>query len=341
MSPTLLRSAALIEGLRLENPLPIGALVIAPVPLEGGFAGRELRQTFNNLLAAHDFVSEFDRPSWAMQLATRRRLAFVATPPVEVEQVAPSSMEATRTLNRLVDALALTHGGAPRIFAAANEFSSDGGGSWRTLALMAGSGTHPGNILERLLPNGDLPAAIDPRDIWVRAEADPLVALWLSLYRGISAQSRWDVRVLRACSLLEAIGRERLDRDTAVIDESGETMLNHDGCQATTSQLRGLMYMLVRDAVDNILSSPHVLLTHDTRSLWDEAGVWADIRNMVAHEGQWLPPVLPSTLVGAQRRSAAALDLAGRGDGYDAGGRRYADAVMASTETVLRAVCRT
>jgi hypothetical protein len=342
MPSTLLRSAALIEGLRLESALPIGALVVTPVPYEGGFAGRELRQTFNNLLAEHDFVSEFDQPGWAMQLATRRRLAFVATPPVEVEQVVPSSMEATRTLGRLVDALALTHGGAPRIFAAANEFSTNGGGSWRTLALMAGSGTHPGNILERLLPDGDdLIAAIEPLDIWARAEEDPLIALWLSLYRGISAQSRWDVRVLRACSLLEAIGRERVDRDTAVVDGSGEALLNHDGIQATADQLRGLMYTLVRDAVDTVLSSPHALLTHDTRSLWDEIGVWADVRNMVAHEGQWLPPVLPSTLAGAQRRSATALELAGRGDSYEAGAHRYADAVMAGAETVLRAVCRT
>lgn len=98
------------------------------------------------------------------------------------------------------------------------------------------------------------------------------------------------------------------------------------------------MYMLVRDAADAVVSSPRVLLTHDTRSLWDEIGVWTHIRNMVGHEGQWLPPELPSTLGEPQRRSAAALELAGRGDGYDAGAHRYADAVMAGTEAVLRAV---
>lgn len=338
MPPELLRSAALIEGLRLEDALPVGALVLEPVPLEDGFAGRELRQTFNDLLTAHGFVSAFDRPSWAMQLATRRRLAFVATPPVEVDQVVPASMGATATLGRMVDGLALTHGGAPRIFAAANEFSSDGGKSWRTLALMAGSGTYPGNVLERLLPDGDLLTPVDPGDIWARAESTPLTALWLSLYRGITAEARWDVRVLRACSLLEAIGRERLDGDIAVVDESKNVLLDHGGSPATTGQLRGRMYVLVRDAVDAVLSSPRVLLTHDTRSLWDEVGVWADVRNMVAHEGQWLPPVLPSTLTGPQRRSAAALEIAGRGDGYDAGAGRYADAVMAGTEAVLRSV---
>jgi hypothetical protein len=203
---------------------------------------------------------------------------------------------------------------------------------------MAGSGTHPGNVLERLLPNDDQLTPIDPRDIWARAESAPVVALWLSLYRGVSAEGRWDVRILRACSLLEAIGRELLDREAAVIDESGNALLDHSGKPATTGTLRGLMFTLVRNAIDAVLSSPRVLLTHDTVSLWDEIGVWVDIRNMVGHEGQWLPPALPSTLEKAQRRSAAALDLAGRGDGYDAGARRYADAVLAGTETVLRAV---
>ena len=337
MSPTLLRSAALIEGLRLENELPVGALVIAPVPLDGGFAGQELRQTFNDLLAAKGFVSTFDRPTWGAQLATRRRLAFVATPPTEVDELVPSSMEATTTLGRLVDALALTHGGAPRVFAMANEFSVNGGESWRTLALIAGSGTHPGTVIERLLPDGDRLAAIDPRDTWAQAESAPLVALWLSLYRGVSAEARWDVRVLRACSLLEAIGRERLGRKTAVVDESGNAMRGHDGEPATTQTLRGLMYMLVSTAADAVLSSARVLLTNDMTSLWDEVGVWADVRNMVGHEGQWLPPALPSTLKAPQRRSAAAFELAGRG-GYDAGAHRYADTILAGTETVLRAV---
>lgn len=318
--------------------MQVGALVFEPVPYEGGFAGRELRQTFNDLLAAHEFVSAFDRPSWAMPLATRRPLAFVTTPPVEIDQVVPASMEASREMGRLVDALALTHGGAPQIFAAANEFSADGGRSWRTLALMAGGGVYPGSVLERLLPDGEQLITVDPRDIWLCARSSPLIALWLSLYRGLSAEAEWDVRVLRACSLLEAIGRERVGRKTLVVDEAGNALLDHDGKQATAQRLRGLIHILVSEAVDAGVSSSRVLLTHDTRSLWDEIGIWADIRNMVAHEGQWLQPALPSTLEGAQQRSATALELAGRGDGYDAGASRYADAVIAATEIVLRSV---
>ena len=144
--------------------------------------------------------------------------------------------------------------------------------------------------------------------------------------------------MLRACSLLEAIGRERIDRDTAVVDTNGEALLEHDGRQAIARSLRGLLYVLVSEATETVLSSPRVLLAHDQQSLWEEVGVWADIRNMVGHEGLWLPPPFPSTLKSPQQRSAAALELAGRGDGYEGGAKRYCDALMAGTEVVLRSL---
>jgi hypothetical protein len=334
----LFRCAVLVEGLRLSESVQVGALAIEPVPIEGGFSGQELRQTFNDLLATHGFVSAFERWTWATQLATRRQLAFFTTPPVNVTDAVTASMSANEELASLVDALALVHGGAPRIFAAAHELSSDGGVSWRTLALMAGSGRHPTTAIERLIPDGDSLEPLDRRDIWVATKTSALVALWLSLHRGVSAEARWDVQILRACSLLEAIGRERLDAKTAIVDGSGEALLDNAGKPATTGQLRGKLYVLVNGTVGPVLSSPRVFLTDDARTLWEEVGIWTDIRNLVAHEGQWLPPVLPSSFKGAQERSAAALDRAGRGDGHEAGAERYSDAVLAATEAVLRSI---
>lgn len=216
--------------------------------------------------------------------------------------------------------------------------SSDNGATWHTLALMAGSGRHPATAIERLLPDGDSLEPLDPRDIWVATKTSALVALWLSLHRGVSAEARWDVQILRACSLLEAIGRERLDAKTPIVDGRGEALLDNAGNPATTDQLRGKLYVLVHGTVGPILSSPRAFLTDDGRTLWEEVGIWKDIRNLVAHEGQWLPPVLPSTLKGAQERSAAALDRAGRGDGHEAGAERYSGAVLAATEAVLRSI---
>jgi hypothetical protein len=332
-----LRTAVLIEGLRLDGDLHVGGVRVAPVALEHGFAGRELREPLNSLLAEHGFVSAFGRPIWAAQIGPRRRLSLAVAPAIEVPEIVGTSQEASSRLAKLVDALSVTHGGAPRVFAEVHEQSGDGN-TWRPFALMVGGGTRPGSVLERVLPENDRLMPIEPLDLWTRAMADPLVSLWQSLYREITGEQQWDVRILRCCSLLEAIGRERLHPMAAVRDVAGRRLLDEQGKPATTKSLRGKMYTLVSSAVGSVITSPGALLCHDSRDLWDEVGVWADVRNMVAHEGRWKPPALPSTLPAAQRRSAGAFELAGRGDDLEAGWLRYADAVCAGTEAVLRAI---
>ena len=331
-----LRSAALIEGLRLDDPLQLGAMRVETVAYERGFTGRELRQTFNELLAEHGFATVVGRPAWGVQLGTRRRLCFACAPALAVDDIVEASLGAATVIGQMMDALALTYGGSPTVLALVNEKSHDGH-AWEPFSLMAGSGARPGSVLERLLPDGDQLVALEPVQAWTRAMADPLVGLWLSLYRGITAEQRWDVKIFRCCSLLEAIGRERLDRRAQVLDSDGRALLDHGGEPATTGQLRGLIYALVIEAIERVATTPRVLLSHDAAALWSEVGIWADVRNMVGHEGLWRPPALSSTLAGAQRRSAAAFELAGRGDGLEAGWRRYTDAVAAGTEVVLRA----
>jgi hypothetical protein len=335
-----LRCAALIEGLRLDEPTRVAGLVLAPVPHEGGFAGRELRETFNALLADSRFVSEFGRPAWGAQLGPRRRLCFVATPPIEAPDIASASAHASAVLRKLVDAFALTHGGAPLIFAAVHEQSADGV-EWDPFVFMVGDGTWPGTVVERLLPSGEHVTPLEPVEVWTGAMSDPLFALWLSLHRGLAAEPRWDVKILRCSSLLEAIARESLPATSSVVDASSAPLLDHGGQPASATALRGRMYLLVADAVAQLASSDRVLLCHESRTLWDEVGVWADVRNMVAHEGLWKPPPLTTDLEPAQRRSADAFLLVGGEDGLERGWIRYTDAVSAGTELVLRAAAAT
>lgn len=333
----LLRAAVLIEGLRLDGDLHVGGVRVIPVAIEHGFSGRELREPLNALLAEHGFVSMFGRPVWAAQIGPQRRLSFAVAPAIEVPEIVEASQEASARLAQLVDALSVTHGGAPRIFASVHE-QSDDGDAWRPFALMVGGGIRPGSVLERLLPDEDRLLPIEPLDVWARALADPLVSLWQSLYRGIAGEQRWDTKILRCCTLLEAIGRERLHDKAEVREASGRRLLDEHGKPAKTNTLRGKLYALASDAVGSIVTSPRALLCHDSRNLWNEVGVWADVRNMVAHEGLWKPPHITSTLRAEQRRTAAAFELAGRGDGLEAGWLRYTDAVSAGTEAVLRAI---
>jgi hypothetical protein len=337
LTAVFLRVAALIEGLRLDEELRVGGIVIAPVDLDHGFAGRELREPMNALLAERDFVSVFDRPIWGAQIGPRHRLSFAVAPAIEVPDVVSASQAAATRLAQLVDALNVTHGGAPRVFAAVHELSQDGE-RWQPFTLMVGGGTHPGSALERAAEPGDQVVPIQPLELWTRAMNDPLISLWQSLYRGISAEQAWDVRIFRACSLLEAIGRELLPANAPVRRSDGEPLLTATGEVATTKTLRGKVFALANRAAGVAVTSPRPMIARKSHDLWDEVGVWVDIRNMVAHEGTWKPPGIVSTLPTAQRRSAAELDSAGLGDGLEGGALRYANAVAAATEAVLRSV---
>jgi hypothetical protein len=75
------KRSTLYEGLRLDGQQRIGGLLLEPMGFH--FAGRDLREPLNEMLAARGFVSEFEAPIWAAQLGPRRRLAIAITPPLE------------------------------------------------------------------------------------------------------------------------------------------------------------------------------------------------------------------------------------------------------------------
>jgi hypothetical protein len=64
--------------------------------------------------------------------------------------------------------------------------------------------------------------------------------------------------------------------------------------------------------------------------------IWVDVRNAVAHEGQWWPPQRGAT-ARRHRRVAEAFERAARGDNLESGWLRYVDAIAAGGELVLRA----
>src|SRR5689334_20749889 len=105
--------------------------------------------------------------------------------------------------------------------------------------VMVGAGSVPETVLARLLPDSETLAPVDAQLAWTRAQLDPLIALWLSLYSGVAGEPRWDVKILRCCSLLEAIARERLPAESPVTDGAGKPLVGYGGAPATTGSLRG------------------------------------------------------------------------------------------------------
>jgi hypothetical protein len=308
-----------------------------PVGIDRGFVGRDGREIFNRELAEIGFVTDINAPAWGVQFGPRHRLALIESEALDIGDGVAGAQIPNALASRVGDLLALTNGGAPRLLAGVTEVSDDEGAHWRTLAIMAGSGPFPGSILESRPTGGQPIESLDTETLWTHIDDDPRVPLWLSLYRGIAAEPSWDVRVFRACSLLEAVAHEVFPSPVQATNEAGEQLLDYGGHPATTRKARGAIYMLSRRCLEVLSISDDLLLAHDNKALWDEVGVWVDVRNAVAHEGRWLPHPSASAKPNRQERVAAAFDVAGLGDGVEAGSARYAAACAAGVEVVLRA----
>ncbi|MGH2743815.1 MAG: hypothetical protein ACRDN8_15340, partial [Thermoleophilaceae bacterium] len=264
-------------------------------------------------------------------------LALVLTDAMEVDEAPTGTLLAKLMVNRLADLLALTQGGAPRVVAGVSEISENDPARWRTLAIMAGGGPWPGSKLENLATDAATVPSLNVAALWTTLDIEPRAPLWLSLHRGIAAEPRWDTRIFRICSLLETMGAEVFAKAVAVVDGEGRRLRGHGGQQMTTATPRGAAYMLLRRSLHALSLPDDPLLAHPSRTLWDQVGVWVDVRNAVAHEGSWRPPPLPTRKARRQQRVAEAFELAGRGDGLEGGWIRYDQACAAGAELALRA----
>ena len=248
--------------------------------MDRGYIGADGRGILNAELENAGFVTTIERSTWGMQIAPRRRLALAVSFPIEVSDIA-DSFGLGRLANRATDALTLSHGGAPRLVGGVTELSDDGGATWRTVTVQLGSGPGPGSALEKLAPTA---APFDVEALWRSESSDPRFGLWSSLYRGLAAEERWDTKVLRAVALLEAIAGEALPTSVAVKDRTEQPLLNHGGKPARTRETRGKIYMLLQACLDAVGLDDAPLLAHPDHTLWDEVGVWVDIRHAVAHQ---------------------------------------------------------
>ena len=184
------------------------------------------------------------------------------TDAVEFDDVVAGTALIDRAVSRLADLLALTHGGAPTLVAGISELSEEQTGEWRTFAIMAGRGPWPATKLDKLVASSEGLLDLNLRSAWERLERHPRATLWLSLHRGIAAEPRWDVRVLRVCSLLETVATGAFEQPEPVVDGAGTLLRDHAGKPATTRKARGAIYMLLRRAVDALSIPEDALMRH-------------------------------------------------------------------------------
>jgi hypothetical protein len=205
------------------------------------------------------------------------------------------------------------------------------------LALAVGGGAWQSSLVRKLLPVGAELEQDDPDELWAVSARDPRIRLWLSLFRGLSGDRDWDRRVFRAYSLLETIATEVAPRESDVVDRAGEVLLDREGKVATTETSRGKVHWTVQCSLVALGLPDALVVPRPSRTLWEDVGVWADVRNAVAHEGYWPPPPMPTQREIRRNEVAEAFTVAAAGDGVDVGSLRYSEMCCAAVEVVLRA----
>lgn len=202
-----IRSAHLFEGVRLEREVVLEPFTVRPVSLDRGYFGRDARVAFNAELADSGAVTVVDAPSWGVQFGPYHRMAFAVS-----AEFAFADTRGLFSLNaaaaQLAGPLALAYGGVPRLLASITEARATREDEWRTAAITAGGGDPQTGALLQVQTAGHPIEEIAPEAIWTRASKDRRLTFWLTLFRDVLAESRWDVRVFRVCSLLETIGGE-------------------------------------------------------------------------------------------------------------------------------------
>lgn len=178
------------------------------------------------------------------------------------------------------------------------------------------------------------------RSDWASLSSQPRVALWLSLLSDAMMEPRWDYRLFRCFNLLEGVASEAAPRDEPVLDDSGNPRLQANGQPYTTKHARGKVFWLLlklsssRTQAESFFSGRRSDGT--TFGLWDEVGLWVNIRNEVAHTGSWDRPM--EQLTSPVMAAADAEIMARSHDGSALDGQyNVARTIRNSVEAVIRA----
>ncbi|MEB4210967.1 hypothetical protein [Mycobacterium sp. 94-17] len=163
------------------------------------------------------------------------------------------------------------------------------------------------------------------QSLWSDLQANPRAQLWASLYADAVRDARWDYQFFRCFNLLEAIADEVLPPNTPITDAAGNPRPFSSGRgNYTIKQARGKVYALLIHTSDSAEDE-----------LWDEVGIWIQIRNDVAHEGAWQPPHASEKAAHAAARKA--IVTRGHDGTFEAGASVILKKIQGATKSVLYA----
>jgi len=326
------RMALLGEGIYLPETTTIGEVRITRPDLR---IGQENLDTLQQLLDQANFGHTIDRPTWMASAATGRPLYFATTSWLEADTAPLAHILLTKTVYTLADVLSLAFGGEPRTIGYVLQMQMPSQEP-RTISVAVGGPARSTSQLQRLKPDSVSLPTINIQELYDSLVERPRVALWAHLFAPIAGEQRWELRALRLTSLLEGIARETTPSNIKLTLPDGTPLTDRNNKPAKTDTLRGRLYHLVEQACLGMGIPERTVIATPHETLWSESGIWADLRNVIAHDGRWLAAPSWSALATERDRCEAAATLASLGGSLEEGLIRYADSLTAAAELVLR-----
>ena len=291
---------AIADGLLITQPQGVPGISLTPFKSE---LGDDVMNVLNRIVQERGISKRLDSQAWRRQMQANRPAVLIECH-VQAENEDAATTFIREKIKRMLDMITLSRGAAATLIAGV-VMRKDAQGEQQLHGVWIERGGYTENLLGGLLSGEDVHAL---QKSWTGMQANPQAQLWVSLYADAVRDPRWDYQFFRCFSLLEAIADEVVPSTFPIVDEAGNPRPFRNGKgNFSTRQAQGKVYALLL----------HLDGAAANDALWDSVGFWVQVRNDVAHDGEWQAPSQGETSDHAATRAAI---LAGGHDGtFDSG----------------------
>jgi hypothetical protein len=309
---------AIADNLHITQSQRVPGISLTPIT---SALGDDVRAVLNRILFQRGFWQWLNKNKWLEQMQ-RDRPAVLIDCYVKAETPASAGAFSREMIKQLLDMITLRRGAAARLIAGVVARQNESG-RYQVQDVWIEHSGYSENLLGGFLAGEDVHAL---QASWSGLQANPRAQLWVSLYADAVRDPRWDYQLFRCFNLLEAIADTVVQPNAVITDEAGNPRPFRRGNGSyTTKQAQGKVYMLLL----------HLAGTAADDQLWDEVGIWVQVRNDVAHEGAWQPPHAGETPEHAAAR--AAIAGSGRDGTFESGAQAIVKEIRESVKRALYA----
>lgn len=266
-----------VEGCLLTRPIRLTGFEVHPV---GGNGSRDEALLLNRALSSLAWPANLKPDEWASFAAKERPVILFHFPRVLAETRESAIHFAVGVREQVLDLLALHRGarGNPLALFVAEAGTQD-------VNVVPEFQNYTGNLLGGFL-SGEDPEQLSNQVGVVQTQ--PLISLFLSLFKDSLLESEPDFTYLRYWNLLEVMSGARIQVGLQVTDFAGNELL--DGTEpARTDKPRGRVYQLLKSRFQPANFAESNFTAQPNETLWSMTGVWYGYRHAAGHHGRFRP----------------------------------------------------